>query len=104
MKDESKVKYACPYIDEGIDLINRVTDDDISVLEIDTAIKALEEVRTIAVSLREWGNDQHADAETLEKEVERLEKELKDNEYRIQQLEEELNNLTSQVQELQKEY
>ena len=70
-KDHSPVGHTCPWIDEAIDVL-RNSECGYNTAEVNSAIQALEKVRSANDELRSWGNELYAKIEELESEIVRL--------------------------------
>lgn len=72
-RDNSPCPNTCPLIDEAIEVL-RNSECGYNTDVVNSAIDALEKVRSYNAELRTWGNEQHERADDAEAEVQRLER------------------------------
>ena len=71
-KDYSPVGHTCPLIDEAIDVLQS-SECAYNTDVVNSAIKALEKVRSANDELRNWGNELYSEVEDLKAEIDKLE-------------------------------
>ena len=77
--DNAPVGNTCPTIDEVIAFIDSIVpDENLERQEIEHIKNLIEDIRSANSQLREWGNDNHERAETLEEELKSIDKRVID--------------------------
>ena len=71
-KDHSPVGHTCPWIDEAIDVLQS-SECAYNTDVVNSAIKALEKVRSANDELRNWGNELYGEVEEMKAEIDKLE-------------------------------
>lgn len=71
-KDHSPVSHTCPWIDEAIEVLEN-SECSYNTDVVNSAIKALEKVRSANDELRSWGNELYEEVIELKAEIDKLE-------------------------------
>lgn len=101
--DNAPIKNTCPMINEVISILeypvwNLEDEDEADLAERSKlGVQIMEDIRKANETLREWGNDEHNEKESLEKERNELIDKVDDLEKEISQLKDELESLKQEV-------
>lgn len=101
--DNSGVSNTCPLINEVIDFVGNLDYEDILPYEKTKIINILEQIRSMNLSLRDWGNEQCNLNESNEKEVDYLTRQITSLEQEIDYFKMQLASSERRVEELEGE-